>query len=41
MKPIERDFPIEHINEIAEREAYVKEKYRPLLFIHKWWLRRL
>ncbi len=21
MKPIERDFPIEHVNEIAEKEA--------------------
>ena len=41
MKPIEKDFPIEHVNEIAEREAHGKEKYRPILFIHKWWARRL
>ncbi|GAB6076775.1 DUF1156 domain-containing protein [Desulfurobacterium crinifex] len=41
MKPIERDFPIEQVNEIAEREAHAKEKYRPVLFIHKWWARRL
>jgi len=41
MKPIEKDFPIEHVNEIAEREAHAKEKYRPVLFIHKWWARRL
>lgn len=41
MKPIEKDFPIEYINEIAEREAHAKEKYRPVLFIHKWWARRL
>jgi len=41
MKPIERDFPIEYVNEIAEREAHAKEKYRPVLFIHKWWARRL
>jgi len=41
MKPIEKDFPIEHVNEIAEREAHAKEKYRPNLFIHKWWARRL
>lgn len=40
-KPIERDFPIEKINEIAEREAHAKEKYKPILFIHKWWARRL
>jgi len=41
MKPIEKDFPIESVNEIAEREAHAKEKYRPVLFIHKWWARRL
>jgi len=41
MKPIEQDFPIEYVNEIAEREAHAKEKYRPVLFIHKWWARRL
>ena len=41
MKPIEKDFPIEEVNEIAEREAHAKEKYRPVLFIHKWWARRL
>ncbi len=41
MKPIERDFPIEQVNEIAEKEAHAKEKYRPVLFIHKWWARRL
>lgn len=40
-KPIEFDFPIEQINEIAEREAHAKEKYRPIYFIHKWWARRL
>jgi len=41
IKPIEKDFPIEQVNEIAEREAHAKEKYRPVLFIHKWWARRL
>ncbi len=41
MKPIEKDFPIEQVNEVAEREAHAKEKYRPVLFIHKWWARRL
>lgn len=39
--PIEIDFPIEQVNEIAEREAHAKEKYRPIYFIHKWWARRL
>lgn len=28
-KPIEIDFPIEEVNEIAEREAHAKKKYRP------------
>lgn len=41
LKPIEIDFPIEQINEIAEREAHAKEKFRPIYFIHKWWARRL
>jgi len=41
MRPIEKDFPIEHVNEIAEKEAHAKEKFRPVLFIHKWWARRL
>jgi len=40
-RPIEIDFPIEQVNEIAEREAHAKEKYRPVLYIHKWWARRL
>jgi adenine-specific DNA methylase len=40
-KPIEIDFPIEQVNKIAEREAHAKEKYRPVLYIHKWWARRL
>jgi len=40
-KLIEIDFPIEQVNEIAEREAHAKEKYRPIYFIHKWWARRL
>ncbi len=40
-RPIEIDFPIEHVNEIAEREAHAKEKFRPIYFIHKWWARRL
>jgi len=40
-KPIEIHFPIEQVNEIAEREAHAKEKYRPIYFIHKWWARRL
>jgi len=41
IKVIEKDFPLEEVNEIAEREAHAKEKYRPILYIHKWWARRL
>lgn len=40
-RPIEIDFPIEQVDEIAEREAYAKEKFRPIYFIHKWQARRL
>lgn len=40
-RPIEIDFPIEQVNEIAEVEAHAKEKFRPIYFIHKWWARRL
>lgn len=40
-RPIEIDFPIEQVNEIAERESHAKEKFRPIYFIHKWWARRL
>jgi len=35
---IERDFPIEKLNEIALREANAK---KPIYQIHKWWARRL
>jgi len=40
-RPIEEMFPIENLNEIAEREAQAKMYYRPPLTIHKWWARRL
>lgn len=35
---IEKDFPIEKLNEIALREANAK---KPIYQIHKWWARRL
>ena len=38
MKYIERDFPIERINEIAMKEGNAK---KPIYQIHKWWARRL
>ena len=39
--PIERGFPIEWINEIAEKEGRAKRHYRPIYTMHKWWARRL
>jgi putative DNA methylase len=38
--PIERGFPIERINEIAEKESRAKQWYRPIYTMHKWWARR-
>jgi adenine-specific DNA methylase len=39
--PIERGFPIERVNEIAEKEGRAKMYYRPVYTMHKWWARRL
>jgi adenine-specific DNA methylase len=39
--PIERGFPIERVNEIAEKEGRAKMHYRPIYTMHKWWARRL
>lgn len=44
MKPIENDFPIEKVNEIANEEGKggtSRPSFEPLLYIHKWWARRL
>ena len=38
--PIERGFPIERVNEIAEKESRAKQWYRPVYTMHKWWARR-
>ncbi|EMA08722.1 Adenine-specific DNA methylase, contains a Zn-ribbon domain [Haloarcula vallismortis] len=38
--PIERGFPIERVNEIAEKETRAKQYYRPIYTMHKWWARR-
>nr|WP_309243445.1 DUF1156 domain-containing protein [Halorubrum ezzemoulense] len=38
--PIEAGFPIERINEIAEKESRAKQHYRPVYTMHKWWARR-
>jgi putative DNA methylase len=39
--PIERGFPIERVNDIAEKEGSSKMHYRPTSMVHKWWARRL
>ncbi|WP_367996072.1 DUF1156 domain-containing protein [Haloferax volcanii] len=39
--PIERGFPIEHINEIAQKESRAGMHYRPIYTMHKWWARRM
>ncbi|MFT3796604.1 DNA methyltransferase [Flavobacterium sp.] len=41
MKAIEKDFPFEFIDNIAEVESYRKEINRPIYHIHKWWAKRL
>ena len=40
-RPIEISFPIEEVNEIANKEAHAKRYYRPIYTMHKWWARRL
>jgi putative DNA methylase len=39
--PIERGFPIERVNEIAQKEGRAGMHYRPIYTMHKWWARRL
>ena len=38
MPYIEKDFPIERVDEIAQREANAR---KPVYLIHKWWARRV
>jgi putative DNA methylase len=39
---IENDsFPFEQLSEVAERESWRKEVYRPVYHMHKWWAQRL
>ena len=35
------DFPFERLSQIAERESWRKEIYRPIYHVHKWWAQRL
>ncbi len=38
--PIDRCFPEEAANRLAEIEAFNKHLYRPNTYLHKWWARR-
>ncbi|KXA95578.1 hypothetical protein AKJ36_00080 [candidate division MSBL1 archaeon SCGC-AAA259I07] len=42
-RPIEEYFPINKVNAIAEKESvgFLKRKFRPHLYTHVWWARRL
>ena len=40
-KAIEISFPVVEISQLAERESYRKEIFRPIYHIHKWWANRL
>jgi putative DNA methylase len=35
------DFPIEFLSQLAQRESWRKEVYRPIYHVHKWWANRL
>ncbi len=41
VRAIEDSFPITTISQLAERESWRKEIYRPIYYVHKWWARRL
>lgn len=39
---IEADtFPIDFLSELAQKESWRKEIYRPIYHVHKWWAKRL
>ena len=40
-KAIEKSFPFDEIDPVAEIESYRKEINRPIYHIHKWWAKRL
>lgn len=41
VKAIEISFPVVEISQLAKRESYRKEIFRPIYHIHKWWANRL
>jgi putative DNA methylase len=40
-KALERSFPFETVDLVAEVESYRKEVNRPIYHVHKWWANRL
>ena len=40
-KVLERSFPFETVDPVAEVESYRKEVNRPIYHVHKWWANRL
>ena len=40
-KLIEKQYPSNLIDPVAEKESYRKEVYRPVYHTHKWWAQRL
>lgn len=40
-KELEKYYPSQLIDPIAEKESYRKEIYRPIYHMHKWWAQRL
>lgn len=41
MKALEKNFPFEELDPVAEKESYRKEVNRPIYHTHKWWAQRL
>ncbi|CAN5185246.1 hypothetical protein BH09BAC4_BH09BAC4_17060 [soil metagenome] len=41
MKALEKSFPFEELDAVAEKESYRKEVNRPIYHTHKWWAQRL
>ena len=41
IKALERSFPFETVDPVAEVESYRKEVNRPIYHVHKWWANRL
>jgi len=35
------NFPFEFLSQLAERESYRKDIFRPVYYLHKWWAKRL